>query len=542
MVIAALYLVMAVYRAKNEAGLETENPARASETLPEASVSEITVSESEAAPPDAPAEVQIEAVETPIEEVAPAPVRVARALPPAPAQTAATAHAGTPARAAQRLVVGNAPALDEGSKLIIEHISGPKQVYAGQELTLKCNVSGVGVISGYVWRFQNGGDVIERKTGEPQVKVTFDKIGEYAITCNVIEGGKALATQHFNIRIVSSRLSVNAGGPYNAMMNKPAKLLGNAATNTGKIALYEWFFGNSEKPDWSRAENAVVQHTFTKSGEHRAVFRVTLADGASATDTALVYVESMRPTANAGPDAVSYPNRKAKLSGTGRSPDGRIAKYEWDFDGDGVFDWSSTKTGETSYNFKTYSYPVFRVTDTEGNTAVDTARVVVCPGDMVTIERGKFCVDKYEWPNKRGVTPATNISWLDAAKTCENAGKRLCASDEWQRACRNDNSLNEAGPNAFPYGREFDNQACNTLGNPKAQNKLSPSGSLGGCTGASGAFDMSGNAAEWAAASDGSARAHGGFYQSGSDAGSCDSYVTLEKDRKYLYVGFRCCK
>jgi hypothetical protein len=400
----------------------------------------------------------------------------------------------------------------------------------------------VGAVSGYVWRFQNGSDVIEKKTHEPQVKVTLDKTGEYAITCDVVEASGALASQHFNIRILNNQLAVNAGGPYNSMMNKPAKLLRNAATNTGKIALYEWFFGGGEKPEWSGTENAVVQHTFTKSGEYRAVFRVTLDDGASATDTAIVYVGSMKPVANAGPDVVSYPNRKVKLKGSGRSPDGSIVKYEWDFDGDGVFDWSSAKTGETSHQFKTYSYPVFRVTDTEGNTTVDTARVVICPGGMVTVERGKFCADKYEWPNNRGAAPTTNISWQEAAKACESVGKRLCTSDEWQRACRNDKSLNEAGPNVFPYGSDFDDEGCNTLGNPKTHNKLSPSGSLEACTGTGGAFDMSGNVSEWAATSDGSARAHGGFYQSGPNASNCDSYVTLEHNRQYLYVGFRCCK
>ena len=436
-----------------------------------------------------------------------------------------------------------APAADAAAdpKLVIEYIYGPKQAYAGQELTLKCSVVGVGSIAGYVWRFQNGGDTVEKKTSEPQVKVALDKVGTYAITCDVVDAGGAVATQHFNIRIVSGLLSVNAGGPYSAMMNKPAKLLGNAASNTGKIALYEWFFGG-EKPEWSGAENAVVQHVFTKSGDFRAAFRVTLADGTSVSDTAIVYVESMKPIANAGQDVVSYPNRKVKLKGSGRSPDGSIVKYEWDFDGDGTFDWSSAKNGETTYPFKTYSYPVFRVTDTEGNTAVDTARVVICPGGMVTVERGKFCADKYEWPNKRGSMPVANISWEEASNACHGAGKRLCTSDEWQRACRNDNSQNEAGPNVFPYGSEFNDEGCNTLGNPKTQNKLNPSGSLGACTGAGGAFDMSGNAAEWAAAPDGSARAHGGFYQSGPDASNCDSYVTLEHNRKYLYVGFRCCK
>ena len=429
------------------------------------------------------------------------------------------------------------------SGLRIEHILGPREIYVGEEFTLKCNVAGVGVIAGYAWRFRNGNEAFEKKTADPQVAAKFEKTGESAITCEVLGENGVAASQQIRINIVSGQVQVqiSAGGPYNATLNKPAKMLGNAKIRFGHISSYEWHFTLSGKPDFVSAQNVVAEHTFTKAGQHKAVFVARLANGTVVSDTTVVNVTSAPPVAKAGGDVASTPGRKVKLNGTGKSPEGKIVRYEWDFDGDGVFEWSSGTSGAAEYAFKDFSYPVFRVTDAEGATASDTIRVVICPKEMATAAKGKFCVDKYEWPNRRGEVPLTNVSWHEAAKTCADAGKRLCTANEWKRACRNDNDYMPADGSSYPYGDEFDDRRCNTLDNAKSKNALAPSGAFGECSGPLGVFDMSGNAAEWVA-SPGNARALGGFYQSGADESGCESDLSLDKDRKYLYTGFRCCK
>jgi len=230
------------------------------------------------------------------------------------------------------------------------------------------------------------------------------------------------------------------------------------------------------------------------------------------------------------------------LKGKGGSPDGKIVLYEWDFNGDGTFDWSSESSGEVEQAFKAFAAPVFRVTDTEGGTASDTMRVVICPKDMVTVESGKFCVDKYEWPNKSGAAPLTNVSWHEADQACRSVGKRLCAPDEWKRACRNGSEYRPIDGNSYPYGDDFNEHKCNTLGNRKSKNALMPSGVLNECAGIMGIYDMSGNAAEWTSSNTAKASAFGGFYQSGAEESGCESNVPLDKDKKYIYTGFRCCK
>ena len=67
----------------------------------------------------------------------------------------------------------------------------------------------------------------------------------------------------------------------------------------------------------------------------------------------------------------------------------------------------------------------------------------------------RYCVDRYEWPNKKGELPLLLVSWMDAKKMCEDAGKRLCTVAEFDFACE--------GPDMWPYtyGFERDAKKCN---------------------------------------------------------------------------------
>ena len=417
---------------------------------------------------------------------------------------------------------------------MIEQIVGPRRIYSGEEFTLKCGTSGRAAVKRYEWKFDGVGELLISKTDAPQVTAKLEKTGEFLVTCDIVGDAGTLASQTVRINVVPGNVLISAGGPYNAMLNKPVKLLGTANSRKGNIERYEWYVSNGGKPDYILMENDTVSHTFAESGVHKAVFMVRLADGSAASDTATVNVGSLPPTAKAGADVMLKSDDKVKLKGTGSSPDGKIVKYEWDFDGDGNYDWSSESSGEAEYVFRAFSKPVFRVTDAEGKTAADTMRVVICPWNMAAVENGKFCIDRYEWPNQQGAAPLTRVTWHEAAKACESAGKRLCSADEWKSACRNGG--------AYPYGNEYVANKCNTIDNYKTKNELMPAGALGECAGALGVYDMSGNAAEWTAPKSGRAQAFGGFYQSGSEESGCESGVTLDKNKKYIYTGFRCCK
>jgi hypothetical protein len=430
------------------------------------------------------------------------------------------------------------------SGVVIDYISGPRQAFAGQDIIFKCNISG-GEAAGFTWRFKSGDSIaVERKTTQPQISLKLEKLGEYTVTCDVMGEKETIVSQQIALQIVNSPVTANAGGPYSAMVNKPVKLKGSAQNPLSEIILYEWYVSGSQKADFSSAAPETFEYVFSKFGKHTVIFSATAANGMIGRDTAAVEVKEMPPVANAGGDIVSRPGRKVRLRGTGSVPEGgEIIRYDWDFEGKGVYEWSSEHNGDVEHVFTTYSSPVLRVTNSAGVSATDTMRVIICPDDMVTVTGGKFCIDKYEWPNRRDSLPHANINWHNAQESCKSAGKRLCTETEWIRACRNDQTQKQAGKNAFPYGMEFDENKCNTLGNVKSKNKFSASGSFHECAGSLSVFDMSGNTAEWTLSSDRTnASAFGGFYQSGANDSNCESRVSLDKNRSYFFTGFRCCR
>jgi hypothetical protein len=85
------------------------------------------------------------------------------------------------------------------------------------------------------------------------------------------------------------------------------------------------------------------------------------------------------PIAIAGQDSTGTPGVPLQFSGAATDEDGTIVLYEWDFDGDGIFEWSSTENGRELNiysNEGTYT-ATLRVTDNDGFTATDSRVITV---------------------------------------------------------------------------------------------------------------------------------------------------------------------
>ena len=211
-----------------------------------------------------------------------------------------------------------------------------------------------------------------------------------------------------------------------------------------------------------------------------------------------------------------------------------------------------------------------------------------CPAGMVLVEEGAgFCIDAYEaaleeeqdglWLEASpyetvagrtvravvaaGMIPQGYISGDEAELACENAGKRLCSSEEWLAACQ--------GPDewTWPYAASYVDWACNDhyagshpvvdyfgtvdgvwdtehMNDPGINQQpgtVAAGGEYSACLSAWGAADMHGNLHEWVADADGAFR--GGFYADAEINGPGCTYVTTAHGRDYhdYSTGFRCC-
>lgn len=168
-----------------------------------------------------------------------------------------------------------------------------------------------------------------------------------------------------------------------------------------------------------------------------------------------------------------------------------------------------------------------------------------------------FCMDRYEYPNQKGVYPMIMASWYEALEICAEEGKRLCDEAEWTFACEGE----EAMP--YPYGYVRDADACVVDQNWRAfrESALQPrngyaamvemdrlwqgvvSGSQPRCRSSFGVYDMTGNVDEWTRSVREGERPSilkGGYW--GPVRTRCrPSTRSHDENHTFYQQGFRCC-
>jgi sulfatase modifying factor 1 len=167
----------------------------------------------------------------------------------------------------------------------------------------------------------------------------------------------------------------------------------------------------------------------------------------------------------------------------------------------------------------------------------------------------RFCIDRYEFPNRAGENPVVMKTWHEAGAVCKSEGRRLCLASEWTLACEGQERL------PYPYGYERDAAACNidkthrdvnehALADPAKRDaevarlwQGEPSGTRAACVSPFGVHDMTGNVDEWVV------NESGHPYKSGLKGGywgpvrtRCRPMTTAHyEDFAFYQIGFRCC-
>jgi hypothetical protein len=160
-----------------------------------------------------------------------------------------------------------------------------------------------------------------------------------------------------------------------------------------------------------------------------------------------------------------------------------------------------------------------------------------CPDGMEYIKVGdnKYCIDRYEWPNRKNAVPMSYITKYGASDSCFSVGKRLCNADEWTLAC--------TGPYTwkYPYGQLYERYACSTH-----DTSVVRSGSKVECRSFFGVYDMAGDLAEWTDTRSTENRnffyVKGGFWESGPQSSCYDKRYSYYPQNRHNPVGFRCCQ
>ena len=209
---------------------------------------------------------------------------------------------------------------------------------------------------------------------------TYTHPGSYRAIFTVTDNNGQTAKKAVDITVrgvpeVTLTSNVN-GGP------APLEVFFSATVNDldGAVRSYAWDFDGDGTVDEASETSANARHVYPSAGTFEAILQVTDDDGYSSSDSVTIIVTQNPPTAKAG----AAPMRgnaplTVNFSGSGSDPDGTIVLYEWDFESDGTYDFSSATTPETThaYNAPGLYTATLRVTDDSDLSKTDSVSVQV---------------------------------------------------------------------------------------------------------------------------------------------------------------------
>ncbi|PSQ42505.1 hypothetical protein BRD17_08365 [Halobacteriales archaeon SW_7_68_16] len=236
-----------------------------------------------------------------------------------------------------------------------------------------------GSISAYAW--DTDGDGTNESTNATPT-ATYASTGTYTATLTVTDDDGATATETITIEVVDDgpvpRIDVD---PTQPLTDETVTLNGSdSLAPNGSISAYEWDV--DDNGNFSLA-GVNVTTSFADDGDQNVTLRVTNDTGATAATTTAIDIQNRGPTAAVAVDDGFDPGEAGTLSASGsKDPDGSIAGYEWDLDGDLDFADATGMTISTTFDEAGTHVITLRATDDDGST--DTVERVVTVDDGST--------------------------------------------------------------------------------------------------------------------------------------------------------------
>lgn len=206
--------------------------------------------------------------------------------------------------------------------------------------------------------------------------------GDHAITASIrdLAGNTTSATTLFKVsvfRAIADCAPLSGARPLAVRFRSLGEFTG------GSIVRYRWDFQGDGVFDTNDAVARDITFTYQQAGTFPAKLEVLNNLGQLATDTCTIVVAGNAPTATANVQPSNGPvPLLVNFTCTATDPDGTIVLYEWDFEGDGTYDYSSPTSGSTTFTYQTIGQfeARCRVTDNNGKTAeARTSTTVIRP-------------------------------------------------------------------------------------------------------------------------------------------------------------------
>ncbi len=240
-----------------------------------------------------------------------------------------------------------------------------------------------GTIAKYEWDLDGNGSYETNTGATATTSKTYATASTPTIGLRITDNNSATATTT-RVLTVQNRLPSASFTltPNPVVSGKSVSFNASGSSDPdGTVTKYEWDFDGNGSYETSTGATATTTKTFVTAGNVTVGLRVTDNNGGTATTTQALTVSNRAPTASftATPNPVPTGTAVTFNGSASSDPDGTIAKYEWDFDGNGTYETDAGSTASTTKTFANAGNVTvgLRVTDNLGLTATTTKAVTV---------------------------------------------------------------------------------------------------------------------------------------------------------------------
>jgi PKD repeat protein len=284
---------------------------------------------------------------------------------------------GTTAQASRTLTVNDRPPT-------ASFTISPNPAPTGQTVNFDASASSDpdGTIADYEWDLDGNGSFETDSGTDPTTSRSYASSGSVTVKLRVTddEGKTNVASRVLTInnRGPTASFTASPGAPLTA---QPVNFDASASNDPdGAIANYKWDLDGNGTFESDSGTDATVSHSYPSAGPVTVRLQVTDNDGNTAQATKVITVHAP-PVASftALPNPALTGQTVSFDASASSDPDGTIANYKWDLDGNGTFETNTntTKTASSSYANAGPVTVRLQVTDNEGITAQTTRTVNV---------------------------------------------------------------------------------------------------------------------------------------------------------------------
>jgi hypothetical protein len=236
----------------------------------------------------------------------------------------------------------------------------------------------------YGWDFGDGSAPVSSNT-TPSAFHEYAHRGLSIVTVEATDndGGSSTAVSWVNVTppVARDPPTVDAGPDVTVRVNETVRFSAVASNGTGVIVKYEWDLDGDGHPDANGPEQTYV---YTTPGVRRVTLSVSDDIGFVVSDTRSVTVlpeHDALPVPVPSVEQWVAPGRQLAFGDRSYDPDGLIVLWQWDFDGDGRFDFASDRGGNATHTYaEAGKYAaVLRVTDDRGMVNSTSIAIDVSP-------------------------------------------------------------------------------------------------------------------------------------------------------------------